>query len=370
MTAEREFAGFVLPFATGIFLATGPALIRMTYFPAFGSIALMVTAVLLAFMLHPYRLHARAWVSWASVAAAGLSAGAFMGASSMIMEVSSYSGIGGWAAGVGTRLGDFIDSIPFGNPGTNALLKALITGERNDISRTVADAFRDSGAAHILSLSGFHIGIIYAIVRWSLSWTGNDPRVSRLRSVLIVLICGFYTLATGAGPSIVRSFLFILLGETARILNRSRATSTLLLSSLLIQLVLSPSSIRSVSFQLSYAAMAGIAFIYPRLRDFWPGDPSADRLFTRGLRRIWDSAALSIACQLTTGPLAYIYFESFPMHFLLTNLIALPLTTLLIPVGLAAILLSYSGICPEFLLQTTDLLSSALTSSLEIISTM
>ncbi len=370
MTAEREFAGFVLPFATGIFLATGPALIRITYFPALCTAALMVTALLLMFMMHPYRHHAQAWLTWAMTALLGLSAGAFAGLTSLIMDVSSYSAFGSWAAGTGVRLGDFIDGIPFADPQTNAMLKALITGERNDIPKSVADAFRDSGAAHILSLSGFHLGIVYGIVRWSLSGLGNGAQASRLRSFLIVLTCGFYTLATGAGPSIVRAFLFILLGETARIFHRRRTTAALLLASLLIQLVLSPSSIRSVSFQLSYAAMAGIAWIYPRLRDFWPGNPFDDRPFTRAVRWIWNSAALSISCQLTTGPLAWFYFGSFPQYFLLTNLIALPLTSLLIPVGLTAIALSGLGLCPPLLLHATDLLVSWLTFSLEVIANM
>ncbi len=370
MTAEREFAGFVLPFMTGIFLATGPALIRTTYFPVLCTASLSVTALLLMSMLNPSVRRADGRLLWALAGFLGLSSGVFAGLTSLIMDISSYSTFGVRAAGFGSRLGDFIDGMPFGAAETNALLKALITGERNDIPREVAEAFRDSGAAHILSLSGFHLGIVYGIVRYSLSSIGNSPEVSRLRSVLTVLLCGSYTLATGAGPSIVRAFLFILLGETATILHRRRTTSGLLLASLLIQLTLAPSSIRSVSFQLSYAAMAGIAWIYPRLRGLWPGNLFNDRPFIRGVRRIWNSAALSIACQLATGPLAWFYFESFPQYFLLTNLLALPLTSLLIPVGLAAVALSALGLCPALLLQATDLLASALTFSLDVIAGM
>ncbi len=371
MTVGREFAGFVLPFAAGILLAAGPALIRITYLPPACTASFAMTAAFLIFMMHPYRRRAHEAVSWAALALLGLSAGAFMGFTSSIMEISSAdSSFMLRAAGYGHRLGDFIDGIPFGGSQTGALLKALITGERSGISRSVTDAFRDSGAAHILSLSGFHLGIVYAIVRWSLSGLGNTVRISRLRSVLIVLFCGFYTLATGAGPSIVRSFLFILLGETARMTNRCRSTGNILSAALLIQLALSPSSIRSVSFQLSYAAMFGIAYIYPWLKDFWPGNPKDDRLFTRGVRWVWNSAAMSIACQLPTGPLAWMYFGTFPQHFLLTNLIALPLTTLLIPLGLAAVVLSGLGFCPDFLLCTVDLMASALIFSLETIAGM
>ncbi len=116
--------------------------------------------------------------------------------------------------------------------------------------------------------------------------------------------------------------------------------------------------------------MSGIAYIYPWLRDFWPGNPQEDRAFTRSVRRIWNSAALSIACQLTTGPLAYLHFESFPKHFLLTNLIALPLAGLIIPSGLAVLVLHSFGICPIIMVKAAEALVQALSAALEIIAGM
>ena len=155
------------------------------------------------------------------------------------------------------------------------------------------------------------------------------------------------------------------------------------MAALLIHLVIDPQAIREVGFQLSYAAMAGIAFIYPWLSSFWPeradsieeGEPSHKGKHSsiwrpRPLKWIWNSAAMSISCQLTTGPLAYFYFETFPMHFLLTNLIALPLTSLLIPFALLTLCLSSLGLCPDLLLRATEALVTALTSSLSIISGM
>ncbi len=371
MKVERDFAGFVLPFAAGIFFATGFGIISISHVSAACSVSFTLLSAVLLAMLRPERKQ-YGWIAgWTMLILIGLAAGAFAGFSSSAMLTSSTeSAFGAWAAGFGHRLGTAIDAVPFANHETNAIIKALVTGERNGIPRSVTEAFRDSGASHILSLSGFHLGIIFGIVKCSLSIIGNKPEAVRTRSAVIILLCGFYTLATGAGPSIVRAFLFILLGESARIMHRKQTTATLLMSSLLIQLVLAPSSIRSVSFQLSYAAMAGIAYIYPWLRKFWPGRPSDDRPFTRAVRWIWNSAALSISCQITTGPLAWLYFGSFPQHFLLTNLIALPLTGLIIPLGIAALVLSALGICPDILLQATDQLVSALTTALEIIAGM
>ena len=145
------------------------------------------------------------------------------------------------------------------------------------------------------------------------------------------------------------------------------------MAALIIQIVISPTAVRSAGFQLSYAAMAGIAFIYPYLKDFWPsGGDNPTSLYSRLdlPRRIWESAALSISCQITTGPLAYLYFRSLPMHFILTNLIALPLTTALIPAALVTIVLHGAGICPDAAIRFTEWLAHSLLRSLEIISTM
>ncbi len=369
MTAEREFAGFVLPFAAGIFLATGSGLIRISHISIACTASFTITALVLLSMLRPEtrrHIYISAWT-----AVLGLCTGALSGFTSRLAEISSsVPAFSSWAAGFGQSMGAAIDSIPFGDTQTNAVIKALVTGERNGIPASLTEAFRDSGAAHILSLSGFHLGIIYGIIRFSLSALGNGRKAMRTRSAATIALCGLYTLATGAGPSIVRAFLFILLGESAGIMHRRQTTASLLMSSLLIQLVLSPSDIRSVSFQLSYAAMAGIAYIHPWLRDFWPGKPADDRTFTKGMRWIWNSAAMSIACQLTTGPLAYIYFESFPRHFLLTNLIALPLTGLIIPFGLVTLVLHSLGICPAIMTEATEMLVQALSAALEIISVM
>ncbi len=371
MIAEREFAGFVLPFAAGIFIATGIGFISITHNSAASAASLMLVSALLLSMAHPERKSLGSGAAWSVLAVLGLCTGAFTGFTSVIMDIGpSETAAGIRAAASGHRMGEAIDRLPFRERQTNAMIKALTTGERSGIPESVTEAFRDSGASHILSLSGFHLGIIYGIIRWSLSWLGNSQKATRMRSAATIISCGLYTLATGAGASIVRAFLFILLGESARLLHRRQTTASLLMSALVIQLTISPGSIRSVSFQLSYAAMAGIAYIYPRLRNFWPGNPEDDRPLTKGMRRVWNSAAMSISCQLTTGPLAYMYFGSFPMHFLLTNLIALPLTSLIIPLGLIVLILNNIGICPKFLAEATDILVEALVTALEIISDM
>ena len=268
-----------------------------------------------------------------------------------------------WAWAV--RLRAFIDGIPFPSAGTAPLLKALLTGDRSGLSQETVRVFRESGGAHLLALSGLHIGILYLLLSRLLWPLGNSPRARRFRYALIVLAAGLFTLMTGASPSIVRAFLFIFLNETARIACRPRDPLRILSTALLIQLVLTPSAITSTGFQLSYLAMVGIFLLFPILDGWYPPSSRFDPV-----RRIWEAAALSISCQAFTGPLAWFRFHSFPTYFLLTNLFALPLTTLLMGSAVTTLILRGIHCCPGIFIRATDWLCQALVWILQVISSM
>jgi competence protein ComEC len=133
---------------------------------------------------------------------------------------------------------------------------------------------------------------------------------------------------------------------------------------LLVQLVITPGVIRSLGFQLSYLAMAGIVLLYPVLEKWYPEGGSA----FNPIRKIWQMAAIAISCQLFTGPLAWIKFGTFPRHFLLTNLLAIPVVTALMWVSVITIALYGLGWCPGLLITITDGLSRLLVWILTVIS--
>lgn len=367
MKVERETAGFALPFTAGVLLAAYYGLYSIhTFSPAGALLILCIIA-----LLHPSRRSLPPYIIRIIIGTAALSAGITCGFTSLHISAGATGSQPGFIAeGFGARMQEAIDRIPFKDIRCNAVAKALLTGERCDIPKDIAAAFRDSGGAHILALSGLHLGIIYSIITHSLSIFSNHRRLWIPRSVIVISSCGFYTLATGAGPSIVRAFLFICLNETGRLCHRHRSTGQLLFSALILQLTYAPLSVLSAGFQLSYAAMAGIAFILPRLQSLWPGNIYDDRSFTRFIRKIWNACAMSISCQITTAPLAYIYFRTFPQYFLLTNLIALPLTGIIIPAVLFTLILCVLGIDIPFITALTESLISALITALETIAGM
>ena len=88
------------------------------------------------------------------------------------------------------------------------------------------------------------------------------------------------------------------------------------------------------------------------------------------MRYIWKTAALSFSCQVFTAPLTLAVFGTFPIHFLLTNLIAIPLTTMFMAMGIGVLVLSALGICPGFAYTAADALCRALLFSLETIGSL
>ena len=120
------------------------------------------------------------------------------------------------------ELARLIDRTPFTGENSRAIIKALLTGIRDELPRDTVRIFRESGASHILALSGLHLGIIYLCLKRLLLPLGNSVPARTAGSAAVIVLCGLYALGTGASPSIVRAFLFILIGETGRALSGRR----------------------------------------------------------------------------------------------------------------------------------------------------
>lgn len=335
-----------------------------------------------------------------------LTSGVFCAATSTLTSLGAVAGKPLFA-GLAADFRSMISSIPFPHEGTAPLVNALLTGDRSSLDSSVMNSFRDSGASHILALSGLHLGIIYGILLKVTSIFGKHPTVKAFRSLIIILLCGIYTLATGASPSLVRAFLFILVNETARLTHRSNNPLRVYCAALFIQTAINPQVISSTGFQLSYLAMAGIFLLYPALKKWYPQEEAAgDMLIEKGAgltesdvleggmidkgccrasrcwtswmktivsaapRKIWDAAALTISCQVFTGPLAWWKFGTFPKYFLLTNLLSLPLTSAVMLLSVSTSVLFAIGICPDFLISLTDSSASLLLFIMKVISSM
>jgi len=215
-----------------------------------------------------------------------------------------------------------------------AVLSALILGCDDEIDQEVISAYAASGALHVLSVSGLHVGIIYVAINFLLSFLDKKRKTKILKSVLIILFLWFYALLTGLSPSVLRAatmLSFIIVGTLKR--HHTRLYNTLAASAFFL-LCLDPFLIMQVGFQLSYTAVLGIIMFYQPILSWM--DP-------RGwfLRQVWSITAVSIAAQVATFPLGLLYFHQFPVYFLISNLIVIPISTVIIYGGI--LLLAFSG---------------------------
>ena len=398
MTETADIKPLALAFTFGA--ASGLLLSRVSMHAAYISSA---TSLLVALTL---TLITSADRRQAEILLLFLTAGVFCAATSTLTSLGAVAGKPLFA-GLAADFRSMISSIPFPHEGTAPLVNALLTGDRSSLDDSVMNSFRDSGASHILALSGLHLGIIYGILLKVTSIFGKHPSVKAFRSLIIISLCGIYTLATGASPSLVRAFLFILVNETARLTHRSNNPLRVYCAALFIQTAINPQVISSTGFQLSYLAMAGIFLLYPALKKWYPQEEAAgDMLIEKGAgltesdglegvmldkcccrarrcwtswmktivsaapRKIWDAAALTISCQVFTGPLAWWKFGTFPKYFLLTNLLSLPLTSAVMLLSVSTSVLFAIGICPDFLISLTDSSASLLLFIMRVISSM
>ncbi len=200
-----------------------------------------------------------------------------------------------------------------------AIVRALTTGDKSDINRELRENYRKSGAAHLLALSGLHVGIIYKLVELMLFFIGGSIAAKRLKSLIIVFSLWGFAIITGLSSSIFRAVLMITIHELSGWRYSDRDGLTSLAASALIITIFNPEAPREVGFQLSFFAVFSIFTIYPVLKGLM-------HTRIRLLEKLWNSVCISISCQMTAGVIAFLYFGHFSAFFLITNILAIPLT--------------------------------------------
>ena len=208
-----------------------------------------------------------------------------------------------------------------------AVVKALAYGYQDEIPAGIEESFRQSGAIHLLALSGMHLGLLYGLLLKLLALIGNSPTAKRIRSTVIIAALWAFTIFTGCGVSILRAAVMFSIYEAGVLAGRRRNGLNALSLSAIIITVADPSAPSGISFQLSYAAMTAIFLIFPHLR-------AIVKTRNRISGRIADACAMTIACQATTAPIILLHFGTFAFYSLLANLLCSPIVSiamLLIP---------------------------------------
>jgi competence protein ComEC len=206
-----------------------------------------------------------------------------------------------------------------------ALLEGVVLGDDDELSQALRDDFRASGLYHLLAVSGQNVALV-AGGTLAVGWLLGIARLAAELGALAAIAA--YVLAVGAQPSVVRAGLAGALGSLAWLTARSRDRWYFLLLGAIALLGWNPYTVLDPGFELSFAAVASIFVVAPRLKRWLDGYP-----LTNGLR---DIVAVSAACGLATAPVAWIHFHALALLTVPANAVAAPAVVPLLGLALAA----------------------------------
>jgi len=193
-----------------------------------------------------------------------------------------------------------------------SIAKALILGDKSMLDSEIRNTFSNTGAMHVLAVSGLHVGIILPLFLGFFKLFAKYIKRNQA-VVVVVLILWLYALLTGFSPSVIRAVFMFSILSLAQITGKQYNPINVLFFTAFVMLLINPMYFFDIGFQLSYLAMLGI-FMFNESVTNWI------KIENNYLKFFWDGTAIGISAQMMTAPLTLYYFHQFPNYFALTNL--------------------------------------------------
>ncbi len=252
-----------------------------------------------------------------------------------------------WPQRLRQKINTFLAASPL-SPQNIGLYQALLTGELGLVPPQVLADFRTSGAFHLLSISGTHLALLGLLCGLGINLILRRSRylllnfsLAKITGALTTLILLLYALLAGMNPPVVRSLIMALSVIAALMINRPHSLINNLGLAMLISLLWCPTDLFYASFQLSYAAIAGIIALNiaaPGLFTRTDAEPSAAARLSLWLKA---SLAVSLAALLATAPLTQFHFQQVALIGPISTLLLAPLLCFwALPLGLIGATLS------------------------------
>ncbi|MCL1895192.1 MAG: ComEC/Rec2 family competence protein [Clostridiales bacterium] len=234
-----------------------------------------------------------------------------------------------------------------------ALMNGMMFGDKEAMDEETYDLFKRNGVAHILSVSGLHVGMVYAFVSAAL---GRRKTKRFYTTVLILLLC--YAALSNFSPSVMRAFSMIAVHICAMLLNRRYDMLTGIMLSAFIMLLINPLALFGIGFILSYTAVCSLSFALPFIerhtgfRDNLSGrsvhSDEMQELYGASLLTVISGYVLkafvmSAAIQFFMLPLTAYFFNCLPLTAAFVNIPVIALASVIVPVGLVVLLLTSAG---------------------------
>ena len=218
-----------------------------------------------------------------------------------------------------------------------ALLSALMVGERNLFSQEVEDDYTKSGLAHMLSISGMHVGILLLIINFMLWFMNRSTHLRIMKWIILFVVLWGFACISGLAPSAVRAVIMCLFLELMYFSHEKRYPLNIIFVTALCMLIYNPFYLFDISFQLSFAAVISIILFYTPIMDMM-------RCRYRVVNSFSSVIALSISAQIGAAPLVLYYFSNFSSYFLLSNILSSFLVVVIMVVALISFVVPFQPI--------------------------
>ena len=246
-----------------------------------------------------------------------------------------------------------------------ALTAAITLGQKSSLKGTTKQHFAASGASHLLAVSGLHVGIIFMAISLLFRPFKRYKNVQKWGQIIVILLLWMYAFLCGLPPSIIRAVTMFSIGALGIITGQQNYGINNVCFTAFIMLLYNPNHLLDMGFQLSFSAVIGLLiYVESRRSNF-----NASRKLHRLITWVKDMCGISLVAQLATLPLILYYFGTFPTYFLLTNLVMIPLGTLLVYACLLLFILSPTPLA-SWLEWPITFLTSSMQSVTQFISTM
>lgn len=217
------------------------------------------------------------------------------------------------------------------------IVNTFLTGQRSAIAEADNEAMRDSSLFHMLSISGMHVvmvaGGIFFIVRLCLAlWPGAALYwpIKKIAAIAGLASAAFYVLMVGAEIPAVRALFMTGMVMVAIMLDRSPFSMRLVALAAILILLFAPESLMGVSFQMSFAAVAGLVAFFEGSRLFWAAWRRQAGILRKSILFLLGMIMTSIIAGTLTGLLALYHFQNFSLYGVLANMIAGPLMSVVV----------------------------------------
>jgi competence protein ComEC len=217
------------------------------------------------------------------------------------------------------------------------LAEALLIGYKDDLDKNLVQSYSNTGVVHIIAISGLHLGLIYWLLLILTRPIRRKKNLAWLRFLIIISSLWMFSLLAGGGPSVLRSAVMFTCIAFGEVLNKKSSIYNTLALSAFILLCIDPFWLWDVGFQLSYTAVLSIVIFFRPIYNWF-------YLENKAIDWFWKLNALTLAAQILTLPISVYHFHQFPVLFVFANLLAVPLSSMIV-IG-EIILIAISFITP------------------------